>query len=72
MNKKSNMTYIYDTITLNDIAHKKRSANQNKKRKKFLRSIRKSLSSRLISNIYHQQSGSSVTTFQGGRVGSKR
>jgi hypothetical protein len=72
MNKNSNVTYIYDTIYLSNIAHKKKSTSTYKNRKKFLRSIRKSNSSRLISNIYQQQSGCSVKTFQGGSVGSRR
>ena len=72
MNKNSNVTYIYDTMYLSNVVHKKRSANTYKIRKKFLRSIRKSHSSRLISNIYQQQSGCSVKTFQGGSIGSRR
>ena len=72
MNKNSNVTCIYDTIYLSNIAQRKRSANTHKNRKQFLTSIRKSHSSRLISNIYQHQSGCSLKTFQGGSVGSRR
>ena len=72
MNKKSKIIYIYNTNSFADIHHKKKLAKKNKNREKFLRSIRKSHSLGLVSNIYQQQSGSSLKFFQGGSVGSRR
>jgi hypothetical protein len=70
MNEKSNKINIYNTNSLS--GYKKRLKKTHNIRKKFLRSIGRSHSLGLVSNIYQQQWGNSLKTLQGGSVGSRR